>query len=244
MARTVNPPDLIAATLDYAFDYERIAREIRSCEEYFVYTPPYLDQIDDGLSGELPFMSESAENYGRIDVFKRAGIERHELRGVRIFYLRNSKEGDVTRDARFATNKGRGHESWFWRPELAARIGYTIECIESLPYRTLGLVRTFVCENTFMPTHRDTVPDRSRPEPYDRSKALGISLIPSTGDVGMQIWDDAGRRIHEVRGHCILFDDSKWHGVPMTRGTRITMRIFGEVDYARLSEHLVQTIPS
>jgi len=30
-----------------------------------------------------------------------------------------------------------------------------------------------------------------------------------------------------------MFDDSKWHGVPMTRGTRITMRIFGELDLER-----------
>jgi hypothetical protein len=240
----VTTRDFIAAPLDYAFDYDRMAREILSCEEFFADTPPYPYQIDGGLSGEIPFMTESAENYRRIDLYTRAGIERHALRGARIFYLRNSKDGDVTRDPRFKTTKTHAHASWFWRPELAPRIGYTIECIESLPYRTLGLVRTFVCENTFMPTHRDTVPDPARAEPYDRSKAIGISLIPATGEVGMRIWDDAERRVHEVRGHCILFDDSKWHGVPMTSGTRITMRIFGELDSARLSGHFVRVIPS
>jgi hypothetical protein len=41
-----------------------------------------------------------------------------------------------------------------------------------------------------------------------------------------------------------MFDDSRWHGVSMTRGLRITLRIFGELDYERLSEHLVETIPA
>ena len=73
---------------------------------------------------------------------------------------------------------------------------------------------------------------------YDRSKAIGVSLIPLTGGVGMLIWDDAAKEVREVKGHCLLFDDSKWHGVPMTKGVRITLRIFGEVDLQSLGEHL------
>ena len=235
-------PALIAATVELGFDYRRIEQEIRACAEFFVDTPPYEGQVERGLSGEIPFMSESQDNYRRIDVYGRDGVERHELRGAKIFDLRNSSESDVLRDARYSVTKGLSHDSWYWRPEIRERIPYTASCIESLPYRMLGLVRAFVCESTFMPTHRDTVPDGAGK--YDRDKALGLSLIPSTGGVGMLIWDDAGRRVHEVRGNCVLFDDSKWHGVPMTRGLRITMRIFGELDHARLRRHFTATFPS
>ncbi len=224
--------DFIAASLGYEFDYARMAREILSCREFFVYTPPYQRQVDGALAGDIPFLSESEGCYRSIDTLADEGIRRNRLRGVNIFYLRNSRENDVTRDSRFSVTKKLSHASWYWRPELAKRIPYTIECVESLPYRTLGLIRVFVCEDSFMPTHRDTVPERG----YDKSKAVGLSLIPSTGGVGMLIWDDAARRVREVQGHCILFDDSKWHGVPMTAGARITLRIFGELDFQREGE--------
>jgi hypothetical protein len=228
--------ELIAATLDYRFDYPRIADEVRSCEEFFVYTPPYRRQIDQGISGGIPFMSESAANYRRIDSMAEDGITTSALKGVSTFYLRNSKECDVTEDSRFRTTKALSHRSWFWRPELRDRLRYTIQCIESLPYRTLGLIRAFLCEDSFMPTHRDTQPDANGA--YDRSRALGVSLIPATGDRGMLIWNERRRRTHEVRGHCLLFDDSCWHGVPMTRGLRITLRILGELDLAKVGRHV------
>lgn len=224
------PPDFIAATLDWEFDYARMAREILACEEFFVYTPPYHRQVEGGLSGDIPFMSDSEAHYRAIDTMTEEGIRKGRLRGVDIFYLRNSTEGDVTRDSRFSVTKELSHESWYWRPELAERLPYTIDCIESLPYRTLGLIRVFVCRDTFMPTHRDTNPRGG----YDRSKAIGISLIPATGGVGMLIWDERARQVREVRGNCLLFDDSKWHGVPKANGTRITLRIFGELDPAAI----------
>jgi len=230
------PEGFIAATLDYPFDYGRIKSEIRSCKELFLYTPPYQRQVEAGLSGRIPFMSESAENYRRIDILER-GAGGSELRGVSIFYLRNSAEGDVLRRSPYGVTKGFGHGSWHWRPELEERIPYTIECIGSLPYKALGLVRVFVCQDPFMPTHRDVEPDS-----YDKSRAVGVSLIPATGDVGMLIWNRVARRVEEVRGNCIVFDDSLWHGVPMTRGLRITIRIFGELDFERLGERLTATL--
>jgi hypothetical protein len=222
--------DFTAAALGYEFDHARMAREILSCREFFVPTPPYQRQVDGALTGDIPFMSESEGRYRAIDTMADNAIRTNRLRGVSTFYLRNSDENDVTRDSRFSVTKNVSHASWYWRPELKSRIGYTIDCIESLPYRTLGLIRVFVCEDTFMPTHRDTVPEGG----YDRSRAIGLSLIPATGGVGMLIWDDATRRVRTVEGHCILFDDSKWHGVPMTVGTRITLRVFGDLDFARL----------
>jgi hypothetical protein len=229
------PPDFVAQALECRFDHARIAREIMSCREFFVYTPPYERQVAGGLTGEIPFMSESAENYRRVDTFEQRGAP-DRLAGASIFYLRTSTENDVTRDSRFSINKKLAHSSWFWRPALRDLIPYTIECIESLPYRALGLVRAFVCEDTFMPTHRDTAPDWA----CDKSQSIGLSLIPATGGVPMLIWDDAAAQVREMHGHCLLFDDSRWHGVPMTRGTRITLRVFGELEFERLEERLAE----
>jgi hypothetical protein len=53
----------------------------------------------------------------------------------------------------------------------------------------------------------------------------------------MLAWDDDRRAVEEVPGHCFLFNDAKWHGVPMTKGPRVTLRIFGEIDYGRLCAH-------
>lgn len=224
------PDDFIATALDYRFDYPRMAAEILSCRPFFNYTPPYERQVQGGLSGEIPFMSESEARYRAIDTMSDGGIRSNALRGVNIFYLRNSRDNDVTVDARFSVTKTLAHGSWYWRPELEGLLPYTIRCVESLPYRELGLIRAFVCQDTFMPTHRDTLPDSG----CDRSKSLGVSLIPDTGGVGMLIWD--GRAVREVHGNCILFDDSRWHGVPLTRGTRITLRIFGDLDFTRIAE--------
>jgi len=217
-----------------------MADEILACREFFVYTPPYRHQVQRGLAGEIPFRSESVENYRRIDTFNAGEVQPGTLRGVNIFYLRNSRDSDVLEDSRFTVTKTLRHSSWYWRPDLAERIPYTMSCVESLPYRTLGLIRAFVCEDSFMPTHRDTFPD-PRTGRVDRGKSIGISLIPATGGVGMQIWDPAAQQVRDVPGHCLAFDDACWHGVPMTRGARITLRIFGELDFDALRGRIRQT---
>jgi hypothetical protein len=236
----VLPPDFIGAPLDYAFDFARMEREMRACEDHFVYTPAYQGQVDGGLSGAIPFMSESAENYRQVETYA-GGIRKNALKGVRTIYLRNSEAGDVVRDPRYAVTKALKHRTWFWRPELVARIPYTIECIESLPYNRIGLIRAFISEDTFMPTHRDMAPGPGHRRPYSKRHAIGISLIPATGGVGMLIWNERERRAVELRGHCLVFDDSRWHGVPMTTGMRITLRIFGDIDFERLGPHVKES---
>jgi len=236
-AKLIAPGDVLAASLDYRFDHARMANEILGTADFFIDTPPYQWQVTKGLAGEIPFRSASREDYLRIDSYGNDGVERRKLRSAKVFYLRNSTVNDVRRDPRFSVNKNLPHGSWFWRPELAQRIRYTISAIESLPFRHIGLVRSFVWKDTFMPTHRDTVPDAAGR--YDLDPALGISLIPSTGDVGMLIWDEARKKVRALAGHCLMFDDSKWHGVPMTRGARITLRIFGELDFESVQQHFV-----
>jgi hypothetical protein len=233
-------PNFIGACVDYQFDFARMEREIRACEEYFVYTPPYQGQVDGGLRGSIPFMSESADNYRRLETYCD-GVRQNELKGVRTIYLRNSRDSDVVSEPRYAITKRLGHDTWFWRPELAPRIPYTIQCIESLPYARIGMIRAFISEDTFMPTHRDMAPGPGHRKPYAKRHAVGISLIPATGGVGMLIWNEREGSVLELQGHCLLFDDSRWHGVPMTRGMRITLRIFGEIDFERLGPRLTES---
>jgi hypothetical protein len=229
------PPGFIAGALDYRFDYPRMAEEIRRCREHFVYSPPHRGHVEAGLSGRIPFMSAGADDYRRVDSYDERGIEQGTLRGASTFYLRNSAERDAAKGpAPYAITKTLGHEGWFWRPELEDAIPYTIECIESLPYARLGIVRAIVCEDTFMPTHRDA--DAA----LGKDRTVGISLIPATGHVGMRIWNKAAGRVEEVRGNCLIFDDACWHGVPMTRGVRITIRVFGEPDFGAILARLVR----
>jgi hypothetical protein len=225
-------PQFCGGQVGYEFDWERMSGEIAACRDCFVYTPPYRSQVARGLASEIPFMSESAENYRRIDTFGSAGDGDGDgvLRGTSTFYLRASTGHDVRRDGRFSVSKKLDHSSWYWRPELKERLSYTIQCIESLPYRRLGLVRAFVYENTFLPTHRDSPPELG----CDQSQSVGLSLVPATGGVPVLVWEEAGGMVRELHGHCLLLDDSKWHGVPMTAGRRVTIRIFGDLDYAKL----------
>jgi hypothetical protein len=188
----------------------------------------------------MPFLSESAENHRRVDTYS-GGVKRNALQGAKSIYLRNSRQHDAVRLPGYALTKAVNHRSWFWRPELAARIPYTVACIESLPYTRIGLVRAFICENTFMPTHRDMAPGPGHRKPYSKRHAIGISLIPATGGVGVLVWNERERRAIDLRGHCLILDDSRWHGVPMTNGMRITLRIFGELDVERLDPHLGQS---
>jgi hypothetical protein len=36
----------------------------------------------------------------------------------------------------------------------------------------------------------------------------------------------------------MIFNDSAWHGVPLTDGTRITIRIFGDANFEDFSKFL------
>src|SRR3989442_4757962 len=109
----------LGASLDYCYDYARMADEIRGVAEFFIDTPPYDSQVTQGLRGEIPFRSASREDYGLIDLCRLIGsqrrIERRGLRAVKIFYLRNSAVSDVFHEPRVSVNQKLPHESWVWR---------------------------------------------------------------------------------------------------------------------------------
>jgi hypothetical protein len=88
----------------------------------------------------------------------------------------------------------------------------------------------FITENTFFATHRDYGWGKNKlSEDYDR--CFGLSIIPDTGNVPMKIQSFKNKEVYDISGNAMLFNDSAWHGVPYVSGTRITIRIFGEIDY-------------
>lgn len=235
--------DILAAKMDFNFDYEKIKNEILSLRKYWVYTPPYKANLDAPNLGKI-FRSDSKEYYDKIDYTldhtkPRSGVIRRDLRGQYIFYLRNHKN-NVTNDTRFSYVKTLSTEGWQWIKEFETNLSYTINCIESIGYEHIGCIRVFITENTFFPTHRDTISgDKENPQiSHDYERCLGLSLIPDTGGVPMSIQSFKDNEIYNVHGNAMLFNDSAFHGVKYTPGIRITIRIFGKIDFQKFEKHI------
>jgi hypothetical protein len=72
----------------------------------------------------------------------------------------------------------------------------------------------------------------------DITKTLGLSLVPLTGNVPLRIWSSTENAVKEVEGNAMLFRDSQPHGVPFTKDARITIRIFGDIDFNDLDDYI------
>lgn len=234
---------ILAAPLKFDFDYSRIYNEMISCRDQWIYTPPYKTNLEAALKNRC-FQSDSPELYDQIDYIDNTTesnkIISKNLRAYDIFYLTHYKDFEKVQKNNFDYTKHLDPDQWEWRSDLKEKIRYTTECIESLPFSKLGCVRAFICENTFFPTHRDTVEDKIISQNYET--CLGVSIIPSTGNVPMLIQSPITKKVFEVHGNAMLFNDSAWHGVPLTTGARITIRIFGEIDFQLLEPFLEDPI--
>lgn len=234
--------DILAAGLRFDFDYEKIKEEMLSLRPHWIYTPPYKVNLDVPLAGKV-FMSESTEYYNKIDYkvdYYKENSETvtRELRGQHIFYLRRHKD-NLTNTTKFAKIKDLDTDGWDWIPEYKSFIPYTIQCIEQIGYEKIGCIRVFVTENTFFPTHRDSNAGKEFHEiSEDYERCLGLSLIPDTGNVPMLIYSKKDEQVCKVFGNAMLFNDSAFHGVQFTPGMRITIRIFGKIDFQRFEKHI------
>lgn len=228
----MNVSSVLAAGLNLDFDYEKIKSEMLALRPHWVYTPPYKTHIDNGLAGVV-YRSESVDLYNKIDYID-SGVShvQRELRGQHIFYLRYSKDNPDAQ--KFLITKNLPTDNWEWIDRYKNTIPYTINCIESLPYKKIGCIRVFVTENTFFPSHRDYGMHGPFELSTDYSKTLGLSIIPDTGNVPMSIYSFQHKQVHKVHGNAMIFNDSAFHGVEFTPGIRITIRIFGEIDFQEL----------
>jgi hypothetical protein len=234
----MNVLDVLAAGLNLSFDYTIIKNEMLALQKYWKYTPPYKTHIDNGLKG-LVFMSDTEENYNKIDYTNDSDNQHinRELRGQYIFYLRKHTDNPDNIE-KFTYTKKLSTEGWEWVEEYRELMPYTIQCIESLPYKRIGCIRVFVTHNTFFPTHRDSGMLGPAALSKNHNTALGLSIIPDTGNVPMQIYSFDKKEVYRVHGNAMLFNDSAFHGVEFTPDTRITIRVFGDIDYTEFSKFI------
>jgi hypothetical protein len=235
--------DILAASLKFDFDYKKIKSEMLSLRSFWKYTPPYKANLNAPFSYNI-FMSETEEYYNKIDYIadhttSNSEMIKREIQGQYIFYLREHKD-NLKNDTRFSYVKNLDTSGWNWIEEYKTKIPYTINCIESIGYEDIGCIRVFVTENTFFPTHRDTLsgtPDCLEIS-QDYERCLGVSLIPDTGNVPMLIQSPRENKVCEVYGNAMLFNDSAFHGVKFTPGIRITIRIFGKIDFQKFQKNI------
>lgn len=229
--------DILAAELKFNFDYERIKQEILSLKSDWIYTPPYKANLDIAKMG-IVFLSDSNDLYNKIDYMDDNNqIVKRELTGQYVFYLSSHRE-NKTNNTKFAYTKHLDVDGWDWVDGYREKIPYTISCIESLPYSKLGLIRVFITENTFFPTHRDTNAGGPLIPSKNYNECLGISIIPDTGNVPMAIESFTTDEVYKISGNAMLFNDSAPHGVEFTSGIRITIRIFGTIDFQDLIPYI------
>lgn len=131
-----------------------------------------------------------------------------------IWLTENSKE--IFRD--FKTAKLIQHSEWTWRKDL--NLTYIKSLVESLPIRTVGMIRGFILEGPLV-MHVDS----NETTPKELTFNLGLT-ISSRLDQPMQMDSDI-----LIEEKYVFFNDSIKHGFPTATGKQISIRIFGDFDY-------------
>jgi len=135
-------------------------------------------------------------------------------------FLRKSK---TETEYSYRGAKSADFSSWVW--DLDLDIPYTRSVIDTIPFKTLGTVRIVYFPNIPCMEHTDW--DNAT----DVSHTLGISIIPDTANTHCNVWSEKENRYVSIAGNAMLLNDSIRHNVPQGHGTRITMRLFGDIDY-------------
>jgi hypothetical protein len=118
----------------------------------------------------------------------------------------------------FKTAKCIPHSEWEWDETL--HIPYIKSLVESLPIKTIGMIRAFILNGPLV-VHVDS--DDTTPK--DLNKNLGLTIATKmTGPMTM----DGGV---EVAEKCVFFNDSIPHGFPQGVGEQISIRLFGDFIY-------------
>jgi hypothetical protein len=126
--------------------------------------------------------------------------------------------------------KSADFDSWSWDHDL--KISYTQTVIDSMPFTSLGTVRIVYFPSIPCVEHTDW------DDPTDTKHTLGLSIIPNTADTVCNVWCEEKNQYISISGNAMLLNDSVKHSVPAGNGTRITMRIFGEIDYSWFNDKI------
>jgi hypothetical protein len=143
-------------------------------------------------------------------------------------FLRKSFEH---KDYSYRGAKNAGYNTWIWNEDL--KIDYTKLIVESLPFKTLAAVRVVYFPGVPCVEHTDW------DNPNDTKHTLGLSIIPLTAGVGCEVWNEKTKSYVSIPGSAMLLNDSIKHKVPKGLGTRITMRVFGEIDYSWFNDKII-----
>jgi len=133
-------------------------------------------------------------------------------------------------EVNFRTAKSVDYDNWDWDYDID--IPYTRDIIESIPFTKLGTVRIVFFPNVPCIEHTDW-DDNS-----DTKHTLGLSIIPNTGNTHCNVWHESRQEYVSIPGNAMLLNDSFKHWVPTSEGTRITMRLFGEIDYSWFNDKI------
>jgi hypothetical protein len=131
-----------------------------------------------------------------------------------IFLNKNSTQ--VFED--FKTAKLIPHLDWEWDQTL--HIPYIKSLVESLPMKTIGMIRAFILNGPLV-VHVDS----DDTTPVDLDKNLGLTI--ATKMTGPMLMEGGV----EVAEKCVFFNDSIPHGFPQGVGEQISIRLFGEFIY-------------
>jgi hypothetical protein len=135
-----------------------------------------------------------------------------------IFLNKNSTQ--VFED--FKTAKLIPHSAWEWDETL--HIPYIKSLVESLPIKTIGMIRAFVLNGPLV-MHVDS----DVTTPTDLNKNVGLTIATKMSGPMLMKGDI------EVKEKYVFFNDSISHGFPQAVGEQISIRLFGEFDYNEFS---------
>jgi hypothetical protein len=128
------------------------------------------------------------------------------------------RKNDIAEFTDFKLAKGILHSEWKWREEL--NIPYIRSLVESLPIKTIGMIRAFILTGP-LPIHVDS--NESTPTDINYNLALTIA---SKLEVPMTMAGDI-----KVKENNVFFNDSVPHGFPDAVDTQTSIRIFGDFEY-------------
>ena len=207
---------MIYKNLDYEYDKEKVIQEIMSCSDLFYSIAPLASWINLAKQKRI-FMVESEQLYENITYQDANGIVEKSLKPPMSFYI---KKDSNFHNAAYSKAKNFSLENSLYNPSINGRLEYCIKVIEELPFSHIGLIRVFIVENTFLPTHHDGLYN-------EKFRNLGISLVTIHSGSPLNYFNRKNNKVESTYSSCFLFDDSCLHGIPMVYGLRIDIRIFG-----------------
>jgi hypothetical protein len=174
-----------------------------------------LDIDYDRMTAELLAVQSKAVAFSYLTDESKETVTAYSL------FLRKSSEPTAYS---YRGAKSANLDSWTWDYDL--NVPYTRIVIGSMPYLKLGAIRVVYFPNVPCMEHTDW------DDPDDTTHTLGLSIIPSTGNTHCNVWSEEKQDYVSIPGNAMLLNDSIPHWVPQAAGTRITMRVFGEIDQA------------